>query len=570
MVRHWIDICTETHLECQTTVLYRPRRLLKLLATNRVQLIETTSHVSDELQYVALSHCWGPNGMSLRLVKETVEELSAPFNHSLMPPNLRDAVEFTRSMGYAYIWIDSLCIIQDCPDDTRTEILAMSEIYSNAIFTLAATASESPEGGCFRDRVPAHFRNCELLGSKVSYDYIAPQQNISIDELFARDVENAPLNQRAWTFQERLLSRRVIHFCESVVTFECGNMCASEWHREGIPYPRNQYVRLDGRLYSADELKVFETDHPEYINESYTERLRVIGRSRPMAVQRDSWVLNPQHTALQLERERLLAYSARTGLRGALEMLQTLPRGLSQAEKLECHRRWFELVQAYSGRSLTFRSDRLRALAGLIELISRNTGMVNIAGLWEATLAFDLLWAPTKTENPPSGLPMAPSWSWVSVNGQVESILTLFKAAHEGGDAVESISQIHVETELRRKPTPGPSLEHSLHVPGHSETADKMELIIRGPFRKSMASEDRLWMLDNQGNAIDLHSNVLMVYSEPSETDPVMKKWAGLLIEPADDGADAAVFRRIGSVVAVSPSVMMADDEWEVRTIVLI
>ena len=242
------------------------------------------------------------------------------------------------------------------------------------------------------------------------------------------------------------MSRRVIHFFKNAIAFECGNMSASEWHRDGVPYTRSEYVRLDGRLYSGDELQVLKAKYPQYISLETKEIVRYPGRSKNTIIRRASRITNPEYTSTQRERNLLLAYSARNGLRGALEMLQILPDDLSQAEKLECHRRWYELVHAYSGRNTTYRSDRLMVLAGLIELIGGKTGMSNVEGLWETTLPFDLLWAPVTSLSLQPEPALAPSWSWVSARGQVESLLTTFRAAHGDDISGTTTSQIHIET----------------------------------------------------------------------------------------------------------------------------
>lgn len=194
------------------------------------------------------------------------------FAEASMPNNLRHAAAFTRALGYHHIWIDSLCIIQDSPSDQREEIMAMSAIYSAAVCTIAATASVGPEGGCFRKREPSHYNNCKLFSSNTAYTYIAPrlsEQVTTIQELFEDKVETAPLNRRAWTFQERLLSRRIIHSSESTVLSECNSMYASEWHRDGIPNQRIWYKRAGGNLYTKDDLKILPADPAEYIRQKY-------------------------------------------------------------------------------------------------------------------------------------------------------------------------------------------------------------------------------------------------------------------------------------------------------------
>lgn len=535
-----------------------------------VQLISTDPHAQSPQEYIALSHCWGGN--TLQLTRDTQKELTTPFASSLLPKNFRDAVIFTRDLGYSYVWIDSLCILQDSFEDKMTEIMAMSAIYSGAVCTLAATASADSEGGCFRARNPAQYSNCPLVNTFGASCWLPARTHVQImdiEQVFANQVDTAPLSRRAWTFQERMLSRRVIHFCENIVLFECNAMAASEWHQEGVPYPRNQYIRFDGRLYTGEEVQVFQANHPEYVKEPYTHRVRYLGSARTQLVRGNSWAPNPEIETTQRERQRLVDSSARSGIRGALEMLQTLPNDLSQAEKLECHRRWYELVSAYSGREMTYRIDRIRALAGIIELISKKTNMINVAGLWETTLAFDLLWAPTNCQRLPPGPPVAPSWSWASVSGQVDSLLTSFRGAHEEVDEETRGGVIHIKTITTCTATHQSPDDSSLEAPKLS--ACDICLSIHGKLAQ-VDLQQIPWTKDSKDFSTTDRAFALLVFSEVSSMDHgyLKYRWAGLILR-AVRSADAfdSVYERIGSVVSEdSPDAWLFEGQ-EARTIIL-
>jgi len=45
---------------------------------------------------------------------------------------IQDAIETTRRLGFRYIWVDALCIVQDDAEQTACEIKQMSSIYKNA------------------------------------------------------------------------------------------------------------------------------------------------------------------------------------------------------------------------------------------------------------------------------------------------------------------------------------------------------------------------------------------------------------------------------------------------------
>ncbi len=66
-----------------------------------------------------------------------------------MPKTFRYAVRVTRDFGFRYVWIDSLCILQDKLKDWKEEARKMGSIYRNAVFTITAASATSADSGCF-------------------------------------------------------------------------------------------------------------------------------------------------------------------------------------------------------------------------------------------------------------------------------------------------------------------------------------------------------------------------------------------------------------------------------------
>jgi hypothetical protein len=69
-----------------------------------------------------------------------------------MPKSIQDAVVLTRELGFRYIWVDALCIVQDSREDFLREAAVMGDVYSLAALTIAAKDSADCSGGCFRRR----------------------------------------------------------------------------------------------------------------------------------------------------------------------------------------------------------------------------------------------------------------------------------------------------------------------------------------------------------------------------------------------------------------------------------
>ncbi|EON61245.1 hypothetical protein W97_00458 [Coniosporium apollinis CBS 100218] len=115
-----------------------------------------------------------------------------------------------------YLWIDSLCIIQDDEDDWRHEASLMANIYENAVLTLGATASASDAEGLFRSSSSIH-DSIELRGKTSKgkrYIVYARRQ-------LPHYMGDERLFKRGWIFQERYLSPRFLHFAPNELIWEC-------------------------------------------------------------------------------------------------------------------------------------------------------------------------------------------------------------------------------------------------------------------------------------------------------------------------------------------------------------
>lgn len=187
--------------------------------------------------YVALSHCWGKPSQAAvprnsRTISTNFKNMLAGFPIDSVPRNFQNAIEIVRALGLRYLWIDALCIIQDSASDWETEAARMQEVYGSAYLTLAGTSANSSIDG-FIARSPWPF-------SVVRMDDYGTDSASSLDSVYFRyqpefakysrvdAIDNSVWNTRGWTFQERLLSNRILHFTSGRLYWECRTTEGSE------------------------------------------------------------------------------------------------------------------------------------------------------------------------------------------------------------------------------------------------------------------------------------------------------------------------------------------------------
>jgi hypothetical protein len=228
LLKRWLQECTSEHQNCRKSlnddlldesISMIPSRVLDVGTNSRApRLVES---VGDEgvrcgARYVALSHCWGPpDKCPLRTTKATLHKHlhEIPLQH--MPKTFRDAIVICRNLEIPYLWIDSLCILQDDIDDCRQQSTVMGCIYERACFTIAASSAEDSSQGLFLK--PFH-----LSGVEIPYYDKSGNELCSILAYIRQDLDGllnaSPLNQRGWTLQEHFLSRRMLHFaCNGII-----------------------------------------------------------------------------------------------------------------------------------------------------------------------------------------------------------------------------------------------------------------------------------------------------------------------------------------------------------------
>jgi hypothetical protein len=243
----WIYNCLENHEYCNRSLPLPENRILpgRLIDVgdwpNAPPRLCATDGLPLETNYTTLSHCWS-SYMPLRLTTSTLEDFQDHLDISALPQTFKDAIKITATLGIQYLWIDSLCIIQDSEQDWTEQAALMGDIYHNSWCNIAATAARDARDGCFRERNTLAVRKCLVEANWNSH----PQQTLSCSSFDSWDnsVSNTLLHSRAWVVQELVLAPRVLHFGEQLY-WECLEQRASETFPTSLPSDRRTKTSLD-------------------------------------------------------------------------------------------------------------------------------------------------------------------------------------------------------------------------------------------------------------------------------------------------------------------------------------
>ena len=226
MIKGWIEDCVCHH--SNYCAIHRagtsrlPTRLLHIQnsgGTFHVNLC-LVSEIGLFASDATLSHVWG-SGSPIKLLRKNVLKFKQGIPFTRLPPTFAHAVKLTDALGLSYLWIDSLCIIQDDPLDWEAESTVMCDVYRGSTINIAASASVDCKGGLFRQRNLLSVTPCVFQTRACGYA-------LACGNIRTSPVAREPLSRRAWAVQERLLAPRTVHFTANSVYFECHSGTVSD------------------------------------------------------------------------------------------------------------------------------------------------------------------------------------------------------------------------------------------------------------------------------------------------------------------------------------------------------
>ncbi|KAL2676525.1 hypothetical protein Neosp_010286 [[Neocosmospora] mangrovei] len=243
--KEWIDDCEKNHPDCRRTQTKLPKRVVQIIPESgsgacTVRLHEPPQDTQGV--YACLSHCWGKHQI-ITTTRSNFSQHQDEIPWNALSTTFQDAIEFCLRLGLEFIWIDSLCIVQDDAEDWDQEAVKMATYYTNAHVTLAATAAPDGTVGLFPEP-HAEDQPLVLDGANERGEQYYLVARTSINHVF-EDEQDAltefPLTTRGWVYQEHILSRRFLHFGRRELMWECHS--ATRCQCGVIPsQPRSDYT----------------------------------------------------------------------------------------------------------------------------------------------------------------------------------------------------------------------------------------------------------------------------------------------------------------------------------------
>jgi hypothetical protein len=394
--KQWLQTCLHIHTECRefhaNTVRDPHQRPTRVLEITSKGLRLRCDMQAQSFEYLVLSYMWGTNHtQQLRLLQANLQAFQREIPRAKFEASdiYKEAIRVTLALGYRYLWIDSLCIIQDSDPDWDYEACRMAIVYGNAVCNLAFLFPPhySPAKPTTRDD-PRVWNPCILRpatssrpGVYIEHMKTELRNDFQNDERYTDWLvqRNWPLFNRAWTFQEYLLSPRTLLIGHKNLMWQCSTLF---------------YDELLGPI-----------AQPQDTTPTDPKRGKDRGKSRyfPSSI-------------------RLIKKATSFSDPAVLSFMQD----------------WQNVVNEYRSRSLSCSKDRIIAFAGIARAFSTLGKLTYLGGLWKEVLPIALLWYMDRKPPPlvrrenqmPKGeLPLstwtlevsetvahtAPSWSWFSI-----------------------------------------------------------------------------------------------------------------------------------------------------------
>ena len=391
--------CKNNHVRCQDkdlTIDGSPLRLIDLglpidFHKPRLHVCEGWRR-SSELKYAILSHCWAnsnvESGKILTLSTNNLSSMESGIDFNSLASSFRDAITITRTLNLRYLWIDALCIIQDSPEDWESEAAKIPRYFAQSEVCIAATLAPNAQHGIIHPRMIAKesiglSSEAGDLGVRpIAEDVlsIVPLPDLMSPWPPARPpIANKPLNEDFRTLQERLFSKRIVHFTKQQMFWQCQTCLIGE----------------DGQI-GEDK----EKDFPRH---SLISRLG--SRLRPRM--REITAANENEHGRHPDMILSMPIEGHTGV------LYSLDEALTEIG-------WYRILDEYTKLSTSDPLQLLPYFSGVADAVQKRTNARYLAGLWtrDGQIPYRaLIWQSLKKNTRANN--GSPSWSWSSIVGPI-------------------------------------------------------------------------------------------------------------------------------------------------------
>lgn len=250
----WLNDCEHTHDSCtKPEPTFMPTRLLDVgtAVSPELKLVLSGSQIVSP--YATLSHCWGKAQIHSTTTATIAQHLQAIPSLKL-PQTFKDAIVVARRLNLRFLWIDSLCIVQDDEADWFHEAAAMASVYGNAHLTIMASQSSSSEESFLeiRSHPLAIKEETNHAGQRLAFRLVHSKFHHNSISNATRGRRHM-LHNRAWVLQERTLSRRKLLFCEDQVFWECNRLATSEDRQIQAEHPEQTFLKFDEWIKAVEQ-----------------------------------------------------------------------------------------------------------------------------------------------------------------------------------------------------------------------------------------------------------------------------------------------------------------------------
>lgn len=259
-IRHWLDSC-QTHEECPKALIGPlPTRVIEVTPLKCPETPRVMTTLGLRGPYVCLSYCWGPR-QDYVLTTDSLQSFEQGIDISRLSRTVCDAITVAKGLGFRYLWVDALCIIQNSEWSKTCELAVMDRIYQESSLTIVAASAACASDGFLGARTAVKHEIFQIpcrLGQK-QFASVSIQEHEQYDDL------REPVNKRAWILQEQLLSPRLLIYASHTLQWQCRTLTCNmgdSYHAHLSSAPRLPFIdsvsKVESTLGGEARQKVIE------------------------------------------------------------------------------------------------------------------------------------------------------------------------------------------------------------------------------------------------------------------------------------------------------------------------